>query len=438
MSVELQEGIYYRASPPIGNSFCILSLGSDNVYHIREIGNTVGLIWKHLQHLKNGITVDLNIDKKHRKIGNLTVLVAYGSGLFSISGSQKKRPAGFADNWNFKAPKAGGGGPILQGSGINYSKNSLGNHLLSDDIVFQFIADTEFYTNRAVIEVWKVLRRLEKNKQGAPLRINGFYTGFQRADRRSWLGFHDGVSNIKSHERTRVISIDSRYLNPVDRWTLKGTYLAFMRIAFNIEKWEDTSVTEQELLIGRDKLTGCPVVGVDNKGKPLKDNRCPVPGTSEVIEPGNEHFRQQPPYWTMSQNKILQYSHIARTNPIERIPIWDTKSMRIYRQGFEFLVPSTDNTSLTPGLNFVSFQNTPERLFRALTYERTIVQKNLGTSVPNLDRYMSVLAAGIFFVPPKISTEPFPGAGIFFNNTDLMKFSRTVWKKSEGQIYGEI
>jgi Dyp-type peroxidase family len=429
MSAILQEGIYYRSRPPIGNSFCILSLKSENSSQIGEIGRAIALVWKHLEHLKKGKTVDLEIDRKHRKIGNLTVLVAYGSSLFEMAGSQKKRPETFSEAWNFKVPESGGGGHILEGSGICYSRSVSKNHLLNDHIIFQFIADSEFYTNRAAVEVWKVIHRLERNRGTAPLRITGLYTGFQRADHRNWLGFHDGVSNIRSYERPYVISINSKYLDSDDKWTYHGTYLGFMRIGLNIEKWEDTTIAEQEILIGREKITGCPLIRIDKNGKPIKDHRCPVNGTSEIIDKGNERFREHPPYGMGPQGKILHYSHIGRTAPTDRIPIWDKKSVRIFRQGFEFLLPSSDNVGLLAGLNFVSFQNSPERLHRALTYQHTISQNGLGSNpIPNLDRFMSVFAAGIFFVPPKIHGEPFPGAQIFFNRSKLRELHKDMDK----------
>lgn len=428
MSTNLQEGIYLSTKNPIGNSFCIMSLRADDATQIREIGGAVRLIWSNLVKLKKGIIADLDIDSKHRKSGNLTVLLAYGYDLFKISGSQKEIPASFDNNWNFKPPDSGGGGVVLDGANLTYSTKTFSNHLLSDHVLFQFIAENEFFTNRAAIEVWKELRKIGKNRGSTPLRMSGLYTGFQRADHRNWLGFHDGVSNLKSHERSQVISIGSRYLTPKDRWTLNGTYLAFMRIEFNFEKWEDTSLTEQEILVGRDKLTGCPLIGVDKNGKPVKDNRCPIPGTSEVIDHGNEYFREHPPYGIGTQDKTLKYSHIGRTRPIDQVPIWDKKSLRIYRQGFEYLSSSTEHPGLDVGLNFVSFQNTPERLYRALTYQHTGFQKNLmSTSPPNLDRFMSVLAAGVFFVPPKIQGEPFPGSGIFFNDAELKNLPRNKW-----------
>ena len=73
--------------------------------------------------------------------------------------------------------------------------------------------------------------------------------------------------------------------------------------------------------------------------------------------------------------------------------------MRIYRQGFEFLIASKDRPGFLAGLNFVSFQNTPERLFKALTYRHRIAQKiPQFTSTPSLEQFMSVHAAREYFL----------------------------------------
>jgi deferrochelatase/peroxidase EfeB len=310
---------------------------------------------------------------------------------------------------------------------LTYSPRLVENHLMLDHVIFQFIAENESYTSRAAVDTWKELHQWEKKTGSSPLRITGLYTGFQRPDKRNWQGFHDGVSNLKSRERPYVISIDSRYLNSQDKWTLHGTYLAFIRIAIDLDMWEDTVVVEQEKLVGRDKLTGCPLIGADKNGKPVKDVRCPVTGTTEVIDPGNEYFREYPQHGIRTEGKILE-SHIRNSRPIERIPIWDRKSSRIYRQGFEFLVNSSDYPGFVAGLNFVSFQNSPERLFRTLTYPSTIARIRGSKPSRNLDKYFSVLGAGIFFVPPLVGDEPYPGARIFFSNSELRNLTKNLNK----------
>ena len=250
------------------------------------------------------------------------------------------------------------------------------------------------------------------------------YTGFQRLDQRNWLGFHDGVSNLKSRERPSVILIDSRSLSSRDKWISNGTYLAFIRLSLDLESWENISLKEQEILIGREKLTGCPLIRVDKNGKGVKDSRCPVPGTSEIIDPGNEFFRDHSPYGIRSEDRILQYTHIGRVRPINRVPVSDRMSTRIYRQGFEFLVAAKSSPGFLSGLNFVSFQNTPDRLFKTITYKPKVLHNSHGSApLPNFDHFMSVLAAGIFLVPPIVRGEPFPGSAIFFKNRPLNPYS---------------
>ena len=306
MSVKIQEGIYYRNNASIGKSFCLISLRVKNACLLSDLGIILLGISKRLARLKKGMTADINVDIKHRKTGNLTVLYGYGPKIFELPGSKKSRPSSFSDYWNFKPPEPNGGGKIFDSSDIMYSAKVRQNHLLSDHLVFQFIADSEFFTSRAAIDVWKELHSHQKRTGRSPLHITGLYKGFQREDQRNWLGFHDGVSNLKPNERPQVISINSRYLVPNDRWTISGTYFAFMRIAVSLEKWEDVPLISQEIIIGRDKQTGCPLVGINKNGKPQKDVRCPVPGTSEVIDHGNEYFRDHPTYSSRPDAKILQ------------------------------------------------------------------------------------------------------------------------------------
>lgn len=68
------------------------------------------------------------------------------------------------------------------------------------------------------------------------------------------------------------------------------------------------------------------------------------------------------------------------------------------------------------GLNFVSFQDTPERLRRMLTQDTWLGQTNFGGDpddpVRGMDHLLTVRAAGIYLAPPAVEGEPFPGASI--------------------------
>ena len=85
--------------------------------------------------------------------------------------------------------------------------------------------------------------------------------------------------------------VEDKRLRPDDRWLVGETYLAFLRIVLNFDSWDGLNVYDQEIIIGRDRLTGCPLIGVDRNGKPIKDQRCPVRDTYEVIQDGNEYFK---------------------------------------------------------------------------------------------------------------------------------------------------
>ena len=49
-----------------------------------------------------------------------------------------------------------------------------------------------------------------------PLRIDRFYTGFRRDDKRGWLGFHDGISTLKYTDRTQAVFVNRNNLNNDD------------------------------------------------------------------------------------------------------------------------------------------------------------------------------------------------------------------------------
>ena len=120
-----------------------------------KIGRAIADIWNTVTRLKNGIIQDLAIDSKHRKKETLQPLSHMGQSFLKFLATNKMKPESFSENWNFKSPNPEGGGSIFEGSEMTYSANVIENHLLFDHILIQFIADSEFYTNRAFVEIWK-------------------------------------------------------------------------------------------------------------------------------------------------------------------------------------------------------------------------------------------------------------------------------------------
>ncbi|CAN5594575.1 hypothetical protein BH18THE1_BH18THE1_04640 [soil metagenome] len=425
---KLQEGIYFGTEKRPRDSFAIIFLKCEQNSNAKQIGTAVGQLWDKYRTLKNGPSYTLENDYAP-KLHNLSVLIGYGKNVFSLEGTNEVCPQDFSD-FSLLVPKNNGGGSVLQHSELIFDKNVNYNHAAFDDIVIQFIGENEFSTSQAVVETWREL--LSINSPDPVLHLTKFYTGFGRYDNRGWMGFHDGVSNMKSEERKYAISIDSSKLNTQDKWTINGTYMMFMRIAIDLEGWWNSSVEEQEILVGRDKEKGYPLVGVDSNGKPVKDIRITAVGATEVTDPGNEMFRDHPLYGKQGtlpkgvNDKMLNYSHIGAMRKINNLPSWEKESNRIFRQGFEFLESIDTTQMIRVGLNFVSFQNTPERLFNTLT-SWTKYDKGYSESPKNVylkfNKYLSVISAGLFFVPPTEDGTPYPGYTIFFGKEIFNKES---------------
>lgn len=263
-----------------------------------------------------------------------------------------------------------------------------------------------------MVETWKVLQeKFDPKIDAPPLQITAFYSGFHREDRRSWIDFHDGISNPrKGHERRDVVTIKEADTPPEDAWTRGGSYMTYMRLPVRMDLWNALSREDQELLVGRDKATGCAIDRLEN-GKPTAISGCPVNLTSQVTDPGNEAFREPPD----GVPETLKKSHVQRANH-HRQDFANPESLRIYRQGYEFAETTVSGIPRV-GLNFVAFHDTPFRIRELLTRPAWLGGVNFGGEVEKSPTIIDVAAAGIYLLPPIIVNEKFPGSGIFFPET---------------------
>lgn len=367
--------------------------------------------------LKGGAIPSLNSGEKDPSHGNLSVLVGYGPRLFEMADISKMKPEYLADRWLFATPTCPGT-PILPDVALRYADDVTQNEIANDDIVIQLIADTQFATHRAVVETWKSLKGF-RDGSAAPLIMRTLYTGFNRPDGRSWLGFHDGLSNIRSADRLKAIQIDRKNLKPLDYWTANGTYLAFIKISIDLNIWETVPEKDQEKIVGRQKSTGCPLIGVDERGTNLFARGCPVPGTTQVTEKGNERFRG---YDFKSAKKSVLQTPGPNTNKGHAQLMREVPD-RIFRQGYEFLDPGEAYPFIRVGLNFVSFQGGTDKIYKNIKYG--FQKANFGGQrIPGIDRLLSVHAAGLFFVPPITKSQAFPGDLIFKQESELSSHQR--------------
>ena len=410
MSGVLQEGIAWDKGARPRRFLKLLVLRASSDLHTSEFYIHVQRLWAIWQSLKQGIVPSLGPNYPVNPAG-LQVLIGYGHRFFERTDLARQAPEGMNSRFRFPQPVPAQRTPVLPGSGIRYDTDVESN-AADADIVVQLTADTALAVHRAQVETWKYLIN-STTSGGAPLPLflSAFYDGFGRDDRRSWIDFHDGISNLrKGEERRQVIAIKPDNAGGQD-WTLNGTYLVFMRLPVHLQVWESCPQSQQEILVGRTKQSGCPLVNVD-QGLPVEDSRCPVEGTREVIEPGNEAFREP----TSVVSDQIKMSHVQRSNHHRR-PHFRPDSRRIYRQGFEFLEPSGSEGGFRVGLNFVSFQDDPHRTFFILTQLDWLGGLAFGgdsnAQHQSVDRLLSVRAAGTYFVPPVHATAPFPGSDMF-------------------------
>ena len=416
MEPPLQEGIYYDRTRRAGDSLSITFLKISDGSTANEVSAALSELWLMYRNLRDGKVSDSNEDEKQSQSGNLTMLIGYGPDIFSLN-DIRTIPADFDRYKRFNHPSPSGGGYILDGSRVKYSSDIRANPIASDHVMLQFIGDNEFVTRRAVVELWKLLSTLRNSRNEYTMFISGIYTGFQRNDNRSWLGFHDGISNLATKDRLDAIAIKVNQLKPEDMWIAKGTYLGFMRIEINFDEWEKIDREAQEFIIGRDKTTGCPIIDIDKYERPIKDGHCPIMGNT-IIQKGNETIRGAYPVlrqqYLSQRNSVpnkLQYSHVARAKVLTHTKDGSAPQYRIFRQGFDYFEPVNYFPGFRIGLNFVSFQNTPSTLFTIL--KEGFSRDNIETNFKPLEDYFFVRAAGVFLIPPVSNDELFPGDILF-------------------------
>jgi deferrochelatase/peroxidase EfeB len=403
----LQEGIYHAPGKRPGRFFAILFLRARE-RAAQAVGESFAGLWDVYGELKLGRVPDLPGEQVEP--GALTVLVGVGPNAFRLEGAGRPLPAGLGPEGQLLSPKAEGGGPLLRAGGIDYAPEVRENPA-TEEIVVQAIADSDLAVKRLVVETWKHLHDSADPETGsAPLELRTFYFGFQRDDFRSWIDFHDGVSNLRSEDREDVIAIDPTRVED-EEWTFGGTYLAFIRLGVDLVAWRALDRREQEVLVGRDKLTGCPLVAMREDGTPVPLQGCPIEG-KPIGSKENDPIAEPP---AVSDPRLVQ-SHVQRANHHVR-PASDPSTRRVFRQGYEFLEWSEAAPGFRAGLNFVSFQDTSLRLTSMLTQPGWLGATNFGgdpeSQPDSLRRLLTAYAAGIYLVPPETPGERFPGAAAF-------------------------
>ncbi len=268
------------------------------------------------------------------------------------------------------------------------------------DIAVQFTADQVAAVNCAAVEVWKLVV-----DNGLPFKVVVSFDGFARHDGRGWLDFHDGVSNMVSTQRRQAIEASS---DP--SWMSGGTYMAFLRLFVDLGTWRRLSRADQELLVGRDKLSGAGLVATtrDAAGRVVP---IPRPAVDAEDEDCARSDLIDPP---QTVDPVIEASHVHRANQLRGSPL-AAAALRIFRQGYEFLEDVAGSPRV--GLNFVSFQRNLAIINHLLHLRGWLGDVNFGgrhgapEGEPPPIPLITVAAGGFYAVPP--TGDPFPGADLF-------------------------
>lgn len=397
MDDRLPRGIYYRPREVPPDFFRLATFNFVDGTAPRQAHDALVALFDVVADLKQGIIGDLQPTLPNDPLirvdpADLEVTLGFGKRLF------RARPGGpLAGPAPFNLP-ALGSAPF---SRMKW-RSTARPESAQTDFALAIHANSELAVARALVEISKAI--IDK---ALPVQLICFFSGLHRDDGRSWIDFHDGLNNMRSGDERRL-AIESVAEQP---WLIGGSKMLFLKIEIDLEGWRRLSREQQEVLVGRNKLTGCPLVATRTDSGRLETRSAPgCPAVGGEIDRSNPAFIEIP---NVPLGDLLQESHIIRSNRHRQGPE-SPGNNRIYRQGYEF-VDSPPEGGLRVGLNFVSFQSDFKRVLDILGTPNWLGDANFGgipshPQVPAFD-LMHVVAGGAFVIPPV--GEPFPGASVF-------------------------
>jgi deferrochelatase/peroxidase EfeB len=198
-----------------------------------------------------------------------------------------------------------------------------------------------------------------------------------QATPRNLQGFLDGTNNVLGDDEPAMAS--HIWVGPSDdpAWMHGGTYLVARRIRIRIEAWDQASLAGQEATIGRHKLSGAPLGGVDERDTV---NLAALGSDGKPIIPMDAHVRLAAP----------------ATNG----------GIRLLRRGYSFTDGIDSQTGqLDGGLFFVCFQRDPRTGF-------VPVQTRLAAT-DALNEFIRHVGSGLFAIPPGTVAGGYVGETLF-------------------------
>lgn len=192
-------------------------------------------------------------------------------------------------------------------------------------------------------------------------------TSTAQATPRNLFGFKDGTSNIKGEESTEELN-KHLWIQPEDdqgSWAAGGSYMCFRKIKMMMEVWDEIALSEQERVIGRDKIHGAPLSGGEEFTAP--DFAAPhANGRGTAID---------------------MDSHVALMHPE------NNQGKRMLRRGYNYLEGVDYLGRLDAGLFFVAFVRNPGENFIPVLAK---MRQDL------LTEYLQHIASGMYLIFPGV------------------------------------
>ncbi len=300
----------------------------------------------------------------------LTITVALGSSLFD------DRPW-LAD----QKPR------VLQRM-TQFSNDALIADLTHGDLAIQFCANRQDTVVHALRDILKSVpdQLVIKWMQAGNVPVVAAAPGKAGESARNLLGFRDGSANPDNTDDTlmnKVVWAGAHSHEP--DWAAGGSYMVVRLIRNTVERWDRTSLAEQERIIGRSKMTGAPLDAAAGTERSVPDFGADPDGKLTKLD-----------------------AHIRLANP--RTPEAQTSLM--LRRPFNYVNGVLANGHLDQGLLFIAWQADLEASF-------ITVQRRLNGEP--LEEYIKPVGGGYFFALPGYSDTK----GDYLGRTLILAISST-------------
>ncbi|MFW0796971.1 iron uptake transporter deferrochelatase/peroxidase subunit [Gordonia sp. CPCC 205515] len=300
---------------------------------------------------------------------NLTLTVGFGPSLFGPDESDPNRP----DRFGLARRRPTALAPLAAFAGDDLEPARSGG-----DICIQACSDDPQVAVHAIRNLARMgfgVVSVRWSQLGFG-RTSSTTTGQETA--RNMFGFKDGTANLKAEDHADI----DRWVwvgthdNPLQAgWMAGGTYLIARRIRMHIERWDRTTLSEQELVIGRSKGEGAPL------GK-----------TAEFDEPDFAVSNGSGPM-------IARTAHVRLAHPD------NLGGVRILRRGYNFTDGSDGFGHLDAGLFFIAFCRDPHRQF--VPMQRALAADDA------MGEYLTHTGSALFACPSGLSDGQWWGQQLF-------------------------